>query len=92
LGGGPGEWVVKVNTMADMLSMPMDQELASLVAKNLSHAQWPVRLMTVYLLAQSPGNDFNSVLDWVSQSDANELVRSIAMSFRSASAAPTMPR
>ncbi|OHB66971.1 MAG: hypothetical protein A2Y76_08410 [Planctomycetes bacterium RBG_13_60_9] len=92
LSEGPGDWVVKVHTMADMLSMPLDQELAKVLARNLHHAQWPVRLMTVYLLAKSSGGSFGSVLDWVAQNDANELVRSIAMSLQSASTAGVAPR
>jgi hypothetical protein len=94
LGGTQDEWAAKVNTMADMLSMPIDQELATVVAKNLNHPRWPVRLMAVYLLANSSGNNFGSVLDWVAQNDADELVRSMATSLRSSSpgaAAPPSP-
>ncbi len=83
LSQGEKEWVVKVHTMADMLSMPMDQELATVVAKNLNHPRWPVRLMAVYLLAATPGNNFGNVLNWVAEYDTSELVRSIAMSLRS---------
>ncbi len=86
LGQGPDDWVVKVNTMADLLSMPIDQELATTVAKNLNDPQWPVRLMAVYLLATSTGESFRPVLDWVAQQDSNELVRSLAMSLQSAPA------
>ncbi|MGE5295951.1 MAG: hypothetical protein ACM3VT_14090 [Solirubrobacterales bacterium] len=93
LGQGQDSWVVKVCTMADMLSMPIDQELATIVAKNLNHPQWPVRLMTVYLLANSTGESFKTVLDWVAKQDSNELVRSLAMSFQSASVpAGNLPR
>ncbi len=84
---GPEEWVVKVNTMACMLSLPLDQALATVVAKNLNHPQWPVRLMAVYLLAKSPGSDFGKVLDWVAQYDGSDLVRGIALSLQSASSA-----
>jgi hypothetical protein len=80
---GENEWVVKVDTMASMLSMPIDQELATVIARNLNHPQWPVRLMAVYLLANSPGNDFGKVLDWVAQYDASERVRSLAVSLQS---------
>jgi hypothetical protein len=80
---GPEEWVVKVNTMAGMLSLPIDLALATALAKNLHHPQWPVRLMAVYLLAKSQGSDFNKVLKWVGQYDASDLVRSLAKSLRS---------
>ena len=48
---GDGQWDVPVDTMANMLSLSLDEELATVVAKNLKHPKWPVRLMTVYLLA-----------------------------------------
>jgi hypothetical protein len=89
LGGAPGEWAVRVNTMADMLSMPLDQELTTVVAKNLNHPQWPVRLMAVYLLAKTPAGSFGNVLDWVAQNDTDELVRSLAVSLQSGSLAGT---
>jgi hypothetical protein len=90
LSPGPDDWVVKVNTMADMLSMSLDQELATAVAKNLNHAHWPVRLMAVYLLASGSDNGFQPVLDWVAKQDPNELVRSMAISLQ-ASPASAMP-
>jgi len=85
LGGARGEWVVKVNTMADMLDMPVDQEMAAVVLKNVNHPQWPVRLMAVYLLGQSVPNSIGNVLDWVVKNDKDELVRSLALSLQSAS-------
>jgi hypothetical protein len=87
LGGTDGDWGVKVNTMADMLSLPLDQELANVVAKKLNDPQWPVRLMAVYVLAKSSPNSFGSVLDWVVKNDKDELVRSMAISLQSASSA-----
>jgi hypothetical protein len=87
LRGGRDEWVVKVNAMADLLGVPIDQELAAALAKNLNHPQWPVRLMAVYLLAQGSGGGFERVLNWVAQNDANELVRGIALSLQPVPAA-----
>ena len=78
------DWIVKVNTMADMLSLPIDQELATAVARNLSDSRWPVRLMAAYLLARSSTGDFGKVLDWMAQNDANEFVRALAVSLRPA--------
>lgn len=91
LSQGRDDWVVQVNTMADMLSMHMDQELANVVARNLNHPRWPVRLMAIYLLANRPGDSLQPVLDWVAQQDAHELVRQMALSFQSMTipAAPT---
>ncbi|UCD51097.1 MAG: hypothetical protein JSW27_00395 [Phycisphaerales bacterium] len=78
LGGGEEQWVVQVNTMADMLSLSLDQELAAAVGRNLSHSQWPVRLMAAYLLATSSAGDFDKVLDWMGRQDHSDLVRSMA--------------
>jgi len=84
LSEGQGQWVVKVNTMADMLSMTIDPELAAVVARDLNHPDWPVRLMAVHLLATGPEGDFDKVLDWVARQDSHELVRSLATVLRSA--------
>jgi len=86
LSPAPEDWVVKVNTMADMLSMPLDQELATAVAKNLNHAYWPVRLMTVYLLANNSTDNIQPGLDWVAKQDTDELVRSLARSLQAGTA------
>ena len=83
---GEGQWVVKVNVLADMLSLSLDQDLAGVVAKNLNHPQWPVRLMAIYLLATADGGNFERVLDWVAENDDSALVRSMALALRSARA------
>ena len=73
------EWVVKVHTMADMLSLPMDHELISPVAENMNHTKWPVRLMAVYLLTTIPDSKFNQVLDWTAKNDPSKTVRDMAI-------------
>ena len=73
------EWVVKVHTMADMLSLPMDHELISAVAENMNNAKWPVRLMAVYLLTTIPDSQFNQVLDWTAKNDPSKTVRDMAI-------------
>ena len=74
-----GQWVVKVHTMAEMLSLPMDPELINAVAENLNNANWAVRMMAVYLLAKSSEGEFNKVLEWTIKNDSNMLVRSMAI-------------
>jgi len=74
-----GHWVVKVHTMAEMLSLPLDHELISVVAENLNNNDWPVRMMAIYLLAKSSEGRFDRVLDWAAKNDSNELVRSMAI-------------
>ncbi len=78
------EWVVKVHTMADMLSLPLDQELTRAVADNLNNPKWPVRMMALYLLAKTPGNKFNGVLDWAAKYDSNQFVRDMAIALGAA--------
>ena len=92
LGGTQGDWAVKISAMADMLYLPLDQEMTSVVAKNLNHPLWPVRLMAVYLLARSSVGDFANVLDWVAKNDTDDLVRSMALSLQAAPAAGTIWR
>jgi len=74
-----GEWVVKVHTMAEMLSLPLDYELISAVAKNLNNTNWPVRMMAVYLLSKTADRNFDKVLDWTAKNDSSELVRDMAI-------------
>lgn len=72
------EWVVKVHTMAEMLSLPLDYQLINAMAENLNHDKWPVRMMAIYLLAKNPGGKFDKVLEWVAQYDSSVLVRDMA--------------
>ena len=74
-----GDWVVKVHTMAEMLSLPLDYELISAVAKNLNNTNWPVRMMAVYLLSKNADRNFDKVLDWTAKNDSSELVRDMAI-------------
>jgi hypothetical protein len=73
------EWIVKVHTMADMLSLPLDHELISAVAENLNNTKWPVRMMAVYLLTKSPDSKFDKVLDWTAKNDPSKPVREMAI-------------
>jgi hypothetical protein len=74
-----GQWVVKVHTMAEMLSLPPDYELISAVAKNLNNTNWPVRMMAVYLLSKNADRNFDKVLDWTAKNDSSKLVRNMAI-------------
>ncbi len=72
------EWVVKVQTMAQMLSLPLDHPLISAVAENLDHTQWPVRMMAIYLLAKNQQAEFAKVLEWTVKNDPSQSVRDMA--------------
>ena len=78
------DWVAKVHTMAGMLSLPLEYELTSAVAENLSEKHWPARLMALYLLAQGQKGDFSKVLNWIAQYDSNAFVRDMALALGAA--------
>jgi hypothetical protein len=73
------DWVIKSNTMAEMLSLGLDYELTNAVAENLNDTHWPVRLMALYLLAKNQDSTFNKVLDWHAEHDVNVIVRDMAV-------------
>ncbi len=81
-----GEWVVKVYTMAEMLSLSLNQEITRAVAENLNNNDWPVRMMALYLLAKGGDSEFANVLDWTAKNDSNKLVRDMAVALGAASA------
>jgi len=85
------DWVTKVHTMSGMLSLPLDYELTSSVANNLSEAHWPTRMMALYLLAESQDGDFSKVLDWTANYDANKLVRDMAIALGATAPKPKEP-
>jgi len=80
------EWAVKVHTMADMLSLPLDQPLLSAVAENLTRTQWPVRMMAIYLLAKAQQDGFDKVLQWTVRNDPDPSVRDMALALSAAPA------
>ncbi len=71
-------WVVKVCTMAQIKSLHLDYEIAQAVSGNLYDSDWPVRMMSVYLLAESQKDKFTRVLESISKNDQNQLVKDIA--------------
>jgi tetratricopeptide (TPR) repeat protein len=87
-----GEWVVKVNTMADMLYLPLDHDLSGAVAESINARNWPVRMMALYLLAKNRQADFGKVLNWVAKYDPHPLVRNMAVALGgTASKQPVQP-
>ena len=85
---GRDEWAVKVYTMAEMLGLTLDHELIKAVAENLNHPKWPVRMMTMYLLAGKQQGVFDKVLDWSIQHDPNSSVRGMAAALRKSGSGP----
>ena len=73
------DWVITTHTIADMLEMPLDYELVSAASENLHAPHWPVRLISLYLLAKTHDSNFQKVLNWSAKHDPNKLVRDMAI-------------
>ena len=78
------DWVVKVHTMAGLLSLSLDYDLTRAVAENLNDTRWPVRFMATYLLAKSQAGSFAKVLDWSVRYDQSGLIRRMAIALGAA--------
>jgi len=78
---GDESWTVKIQTMAMLLMFPspLYYEITRDVSENLYDSQWPVRMMSLYLLSKHQGSDFKPVLDWAAKYDSQEYVRSMAI-------------
>ncbi|UCG48083.1 MAG: hypothetical protein JSU94_21720 [Phycisphaerales bacterium] len=76
-----GQWTIKTHTMAEMLHLPLhdDYELVAAVAESLNNANWPVRMMAVYLLAKTQKGQFDKVLDSSAKYDPSAFVRDMAV-------------
>ena len=78
---GDESWTVKIQTMAMLLMFPspLDYEITRDVSENFNDSQWPVRMMSLYLLSKHQAGDFKPVLDWAAKYDSQEYVRSMAI-------------
>lgn len=74
-------WRLRVHTMSaiDTLSLSGDFALVKTLSENLNHTQWPVRFMALHLLNRLQKGQFQPVLDWSAQFDANQLNRRLAV-------------
>jgi len=72
-------WIVKLQTMAAMLKLPLDYKLTLAVSECLNHKDWPVRLTALFLLADDQKTQFQKVLDWTAKQDSNEYVQQMAI-------------
>ncbi len=73
-------WKVRVQALESLvsLSVPLDSDLIQDISSNLNHEKWPVRLVTMYLLAKSQPETFQKVLDWTAQHDPDQFIRKMA--------------
>jgi hypothetical protein len=79
------DWTVKLQSMAELMDVPLNYELTRALAGNLNDENWPVRMMTLFVLARSRGAGFEKVLDWTAEHDTNEYVRNMAVALGGAS-------
>jgi hypothetical protein len=75
-------WEVRTYIMSEMVDfpIPLEYDLTKAVSENLSHKQWPVRMMALYLLNKSYGDSFQVVLDRTAEYDKHWMVRNMAVS------------
>ncbi len=71
-------WETKVNVIKSLTSVDLDFTLVNAISTNLNDSKWPLRLVALDSLARVNAKKFTAVLDWVSKSDSNEIVRDYA--------------
>lgn len=72
------DWILKVQTISAMLRLKLDYRLTEAVSEELNNSNWPVRLMSVFILAQNQDPKFKQVLAWTAENDTNPQVRELA--------------
>jgi hypothetical protein len=73
------DWISRIITMQAMLGLPLDFELIEAASENLADENWPVRMMSLYMLAENDSTGFGRVLDHTAKYDQNKLVRDMAV-------------
>jgi len=72
-------WETKISAIKALSALDIDFSLVSAISSNLNDPKWPLRLAVLDVLARKQGASFDGVLEWVSKSDANPLVRAYAI-------------
>lgn len=86
------DWVVKVHTMAGMISLPLDFEMMNAVAENLNDTHWPIRMIALFLLAENQGDSFKKVLDHTARYDPSRPVHDTAIALGAEVPEPLSPQ
>jgi hypothetical protein len=73
------EWISRIYTMKAMLGLSLDFDLLEAASENLTNENWPVRIMTLYLLVENQSSGFDRVLDYTAKYDQERLVRDMAV-------------
>jgi tetratricopeptide (TPR) repeat protein len=69
------DWVLKVHTMAALQDVNLDYRLIDAISAQLDYKDWPVRLISVFTLAEKQGGGFQEVVKWVNSNDSSPLVK-----------------
>lgn len=80
------DWIIRLQTLSTFtdVSLKLDSSILASISENLSHERWPVRLMSLYILSGLDSKNFDAVLNWTAQNDANPFVRQMAKSLGAA--------
>jgi tetratricopeptide (TPR) repeat protein len=87
-------WKVRVHTLSVLSehSIGLDYTMTQSVSENLNHELWPVRMASMWLLANQQKSSFQSVLDWNAQNDPFWLNRRLAIALGGSEKKPVQAR
>jgi tetratricopeptide (TPR) repeat protein len=72
------KWPVKALVTSQLTGLKMNYEITRVLSSNLNDENWPLRLITLYVLTKADTDDFSKVLDYYARNDANWLVKELA--------------
>lgn len=72
------DWVLKVETISALRYVKLDYRLLEAVSEQLEYKDWPVRLMSIFILSDKQGDNFIPVLKWINTNDSSQLVKDMA--------------
>ena len=74
-----GDWTVRVQTMASLQYIDLDYRIVNILSELINDQDWPVRMLSTYLIARSQGPQFTKVLDWIAANDENNMTSQLAV-------------
>lgn len=74
-------WKVRVQATDALAMWPkrIDYQVTQVISGSLNDSHWPVRMMALYVLSKSQGQEFQQVIDWSAKYDSKSLVRNMAV-------------
>ncbi|OQA03422.1 MAG: hypothetical protein BWY69_00469 [Planctomycetes bacterium ADurb.Bin401] len=77
------DWVLKVEAMASLQNIRLDYRLIESISAQLDYKDWPVRLLSLFILSDKQGENFLPVLEWVNKNENDPLVKEMAAALSS---------